>query len=146
MRNSVQQGEWEIAQGLLKLRDLVNQSREILNQREFIKKRGATTNATPLSIWSEAMPVPAVWNVEYLIQGLDSTNNYARYHESSDIRIVSGGVTTLLATTVIEAAFEDVPAWGFTLNVGNASVGLSVTGAAATSIKWVAYIVVNEVK
>jgi hypothetical protein len=145
MKNSIQQPNWALEQEPRKLRDLVNQCRSVLNHRELVKKVGFTNNATPLSAWSEKMPTDCVWNVEYLIMGLDGSNNYARYHESKDVRRNGTAAPVVLATTVIEVAFEDVAAWAFTFDLGTETVGLSVIGAAATFIDWVVYIFVSEV-
>lgn len=145
MKNSVNQGPWLEGQPLRNLANLVNDLRRVACQREFVRKNLQTTDATTLEIWAEVMPLNRTWHITYLIEGRDSSDNYARYHESKDLRRGSSGAASVLATTTHEFAYEDVAAWGFTVGTdSDGTITLSVNGAASTTIDWVALVTVSQ--
>lgn len=124
---------------------LLSRAKRALDYRGVESPAVTTTDATPTTIWSQDMHTDRGWHVEYIIQGYcNATGDYARYHEAKSIKRAAGA-PTVVDTTAIEAAYEDVAGWDFTFTAGaGGTISLSVTGENGKDIDWTLYVLVLE--
>lgn len=124
---------------------ILEQARAALNARGTERLATTTSDATVTTIWSQQMRPDRIWHVEYLVLAYDAASgNCARYHETKAIKRASAA-PSVVATTTIEPAYEDVAGWDVTYAAASDGTNtLSVTGAAATTVFWVAFVQVFE--
>ncbi len=127
-------------------------------QSSLFVVRGSATGANPINLWLDGdaitrrilVPNNATWAFEILIVGRTSTGTSAIYHIRGGIKNVSGTtsiVGTLPAATTV-AADAGAASWGGVTVVAddaNDALQVRVTGAAATTIRWVANVRTSEV-
>jgi len=92
------------------------------------------------------IPEGAAWTFDALIVGRTQAGATAGYNIRGVIENV-GGATALVGGLNVAFANEDVAAWDATVAADNANDALviRVTGAAATTIRWVATVRTAEV-
>ena len=113
--------------------------------------RATTTDATPTEILLDSffpLSVAADRTIAFQIQvaARSDAGETAGYEITGVIENV-GGTTALVGTPTVTVLGEDDPAWGVTVAADDAADSLSVvaTGAAATTIRWVAAVRSAEV-
>lgn len=107
---------------------------KLLARRE---NRVQTTNATQTLATFVALPNSSIVGVEAWAVARQDGTNQAGYHLRAVVSQEGG--TAALIGTVDQLAREDQAAWDATITVSGNEVRVSVTGAAATTIEWWAY-------
>jgi hypothetical protein len=81
-----------------------------------------------------------------LVAGRSTTGSSAAY-TASGVIVNAGGATSMVASPTVTVLGEEVAAWSFKIEADNANdaLVLEVTGAAATTIRWVATVETTEV-
>jgi hypothetical protein len=121
-------------------------------QTSVYVSRGQTTDDTQTELFLDgtaqrmAVSTNSTWSFDILVTGRASNGNSAGYQIRGVIKNV-GGVTSLVGSLRETSLAEDVPGWDATVVVDDTHDALTVkvTGAASTSVRWVASIRTVEV-
>ncbi len=114
--------------------------------------RGTTTNATQTELFLDGaaarmvVPTNSTWSYDILLTARTAAGNSAGYQIRGVIKN-NAGTTALVGTPNLLVLGEDVAAWDATAAADNANDALvvRVTGAAATTIRWIATVRTVEV-
>jgi hypothetical protein len=114
--------------------------------------RGSTADATPTELFLDgvsqrmAMPTNSTWTFDILVTARDTNGTSAGYQLLGTARNVNG-ITTMAAAPKQNILVEDIAFWDAMMiaHATNNTFGVRVTGAAATSIRWVATVRTSEV-
>ncbi len=103
-----------------------------------------TTDATPTPLAIGTLASGSLWTYTITIAGLNATDQAAYKLEGGVFN--NGGTATLIGgSKSILAETTGAQAWDVAVSVSGGALRVTVTGAAATSIKWVATTVTTEV-
>jgi hypothetical protein len=105
------------------------------------RQDGATTNATPLSLLTIALPTAGNASIDVFVVARDSGGNSKSFKFSVGAKSV-GGVATVLGAVASLLAVGDAgaAAWTATAVASSGNIVIQVTGALATNIDWSAYV------
>lgn len=104
----------------------------------------STAGATPTPLTVGTLAAGSLWTYTVTIAGLNATDQAAYKLEGGVFN--NGGTATLIGgSKSILAETSGAQAWDVAVTVSGAVLSVTVTGAAATSIKWVATTVTTEV-
>lgn len=104
----------------------------------------STAGATPTPLTVGTLASSSLWTYTVTIAGLNATDQAAYKLEGGVFN--NGGTATLIGgSKSILAETSGAQAWDVAVTVSGAVLSVTVTGAAATSIKWVATTVTTEV-
>src|SRR5258706_2759682 len=114
--------------------------------------RGATTDGTLTELFLDGasqrivVPVNSTWTFDAFVTARSSTGNSGGYQIRGTIKN-NPGTTSIVGSPTFTLLGEDVAAWDAMVAADNANHALvvRVTGAAATSIRWVASLRTTEV-
>jgi hypothetical protein len=99
-----------------------------------------TTDATPENVMSMAIPTNSIRMVEAVVVGLKSDRTAgAAYRLKATFRN-NGGTTVQIGATTVDVLHEDNAAWDAAFTVSSPNIILQVTGVAATTINWKAFV------
>lgn len=143
MRGNVRQGRYQKADPPEVLEKMISQLRDFANLQYVARRDIQTTDATATEIWSETIAPLSAWHLETRIVAYSAgADDMAGYHEVRRYHRGSAGAPTLSSNASVVVDFEDVAGWGYAFATDAAGkITLSVTGAAATTIDWAAFIV-----
>ena len=122
-------------------------------QTSVFVARNTTNNAVATELFLDGtgvrltIPSGSAYSFRALVTGETSSAASAAGYEIRGIIKNSGGATSIVGAVVQTVLGEDVAAWNATVVADNANDALvvQVTGAAATTIRWVARVETSEV-
>lgn len=117
--------------------------------------RNITTDATPTELFLDGLAQQIVlrdgstWAFEILViaRRVDAVNEHAAYKFFGSIKRDAGVATTAILTAVDKTVIhEDTAGWdcGVTADNTNGALLITATGAAASTVRWVAHVKVVE--
>lgn len=145
MKNTIAHPAWRQTHGDKELERFCAQVHTFGNVEEVVKAKVQTTDATATTIWEEVMPPDSTWRLNLEVQALSTGGASAFYWRINRYERGASGAATLIRTSTPIADDEDVAAWAITVAAAaDGTISVSVTGAAATTINWVALVKVLQ--
>ena len=147
MDTTVKYGRWRPGLPDKDLENLLNALRDFANQtlRQLVTLR--TTDATPVTAWTQVMPENSAWTLVYHIVAIDSGGDRAFYDHQVRYRRVGTGTPTLVTDTSIAADSESDATWAHALTAAaDGTLTMTLTGDATNVTSWQMVIELYRVK